>query len=166
LNTQNLTDEMNDAAAGLVSLLKDADLHISTCESCTGGMIASTIVNVPGASDVFEEGLIAYSERIKMKEVGVRPETLKAHTVVSAEVAAEMAEGIREKSESGISLAVTGYAGPGDGEDGTPAGTVFIACSYGDSTVSEHFLFEGDRQDVRKKAALKALRMACRMVES
>lgn len=144
-------------AEELVVCLKERGYHICTAESCTGGLIAAALVEVPGASEVFEEGYITYSDFVKMKNLGVAPETIKQYSVVSSPVAEEMAEGAARKSRAEVAVAITGYAGPGAAEDGTPAGTVYIGIWYQEHTRSYHLRLEGDRNEVRRQAALEAL---------
>lgn len=147
-------------AEELVRCLKEKSLHIATAESCTGGLIAASIVDVSGASEVFEEGYITYSDFVKVKNLGVSPETIKSYTVVSCPVAEEMAEGAAKKSRADVAVSVTGYAGPGAAEDGTPAGTVYIGVYYRNHVQGYHFRFEGDRNEVRRQAAREALSLA------
>lgn len=151
----------------LVQKLKEKGFHISTAESCTGGMIAAAIVDVPGASDVFEEGYITYSNRVKEKILGVRPETIEKYTVVSSQVAEQMASGTQERTGSELTVSVTGYAGPLDAEDGTKAGTVYIGTCFHGKSCAKGFLFEGDRKQIRTQATEEAVRFALeRIMES
>ncbi len=152
-------------AKKLVELLTEKGLHISTAESCTGGMIASSIVDISGASEVFEEGYVTYSDRVKQKVLGVRKETLEKYTAVSSETATEMAEGTCRVTGSDITVSSTGYAGPYDADDGTPAGTVYIGICYQGVTESHHYQFKGDRQEVRQQAVENALKQAVEMIE-
>lgn len=151
---------MRQAAQNLLDVLKQQKLHISMAESCTGGMMASTLVDLSGASDVFEEGYVTYSNRVKQKILGVKSETLEQYTVVSSQVAAEMAEGVHNRTGADLTIAVTGYAGPDDGEDGTPAGTVYIGTWYAGDTQSRHYHFEGDRNSCRRQAVETAYTFA------
>lgn len=158
---------METCSERLVQKLKEKGFHVSTAESCTGGMIAAAIVDVPGASDVFEEGYITYSNRVKEKILGVLPETIEAYTVVSSQVAEQMASGVQAKTGSELAISVTGYAGPLDAEDGTKAGTVYIGTCYQGKVCAKGFLFEGDRKQIRTQAAGEALRFALeRITES
>jgi competence/damage-inducible protein CinA C-terminal domain len=144
----------------LVQKLKEKGLHISTAESCTGGLVAASVVDVAGASDVFEEGYVTYSNRVKEKLLSVLPETIAEHTVVSSQVAKEMAVGTQKRTGSELTVSVTGYAGPGDAEDGTKAGTVYIGTCFKGTACAKGFLFEGDRKQVRQQAAKEAVRLA------
>lgn len=150
----------------LVALLREKKYHVSTAESCTGGMIAANIVDVSGASDVFEEGYITYSNRVKEKLLGVSEETIARYTVVSSEVAEEMAIGTQEKTGSELTISVTGCAGPGDAADGTKAGTVYIGTCLKGKAEARGFLFEGDRQQVREQAVQEAVSFGLERVEA
>lgn len=143
-------------AEQVVNILKEKKIHISTAESCTGGMIAASIVDISGASDVFEEGYVTYSNRVKSKLLDVKEETIEKYTVVSSEVAKEMASGVAKASGAEITVSVTGYAGPYDADDGTPAGTVYIGTFYRGISDAKHYKFDGDRQAVRKQAVIQA----------
>lgn len=155
---------MNTAEC-LVRKLTESGQSISTAESCTGGMVASRIVDVSGASLVFEEGYVTYSNRVKQKLLGVQTQTLVRYTEVSSQTAEEMAAGMAEAAETDLSLSVTGYAGPDDGEDGTPAGTVYIGTCYHGDVLSKKYCFAGNRQQVREQAAEQALQFALERIQ-
>lgn len=144
-------------AERVVYALKSHGYHITTAESCTGGMVASMLVDVSGASQVFEEGYITYSNPVKEKVLGVQAETLSEFTEVSGAVAEEMALGAAKTANADISVSITGYAGPGPAENGTKAGTVYIGTWFQGQAESRLFSFEGDRQAVRQQAAEQAL---------
>lgn len=150
----------------LVSKLKNCGFHLSAAESCTGGMLISGIIGVSGASDVIEESYITYSDRVKHKLLGVSEETLKKYTAVSAETADEMLTGCAERSGSECVISVTGYAGPSAGDDGTPAGTVYIGCKVLDSKEVEKYHFDGDRQSVREQASKEAVKKMIKMLDT
>lgn len=143
----------------LVELLKEKKLKVSTVESCTGGMIASRIVNVAGASDVLEAGFVTYSGSAKEALAGVNKKTLEKYTAVSEETAYEMVTGEKPGPKADVYIAVTGYAGPTSYE-GAPAGLVYIAVNVCGDVKVIRCLFEGDRQAVRESAAEKALTLA------
>lgn len=151
---------IHQVAQKLLDILKQQKLHISMAESCTGGMMASALVDLSGASDVFEEGYVTYSNRVKQKLLGVKTETLEQYTVVSSQTAAEMAEGVHNRTGAELTIAVTGYAGPDDGEDGTPAGTVYIGTWYAGTAQSRHYHFDGDRNSCRRQAVEAAFAFA------
>ena len=143
----------------IVRFLNEHNMMITTVESCTGGLIAARLVNVSGASNVFSEGYITYSEDAKAKMVGVNPETIKIYNVVSEEVAYEMASGGAKPANEDEAVSVTGVAGPLGGTKDIPVGTVCIGVYYKNKVITEKFLFNGDRLQVRNQAVDKALEM-------
>lgn len=156
-------NERESLEEAVVKLLKNHNLTVSTAESCTGGMIASTIINVSGASDVIREGYITYCDEAKHKILGVSEDTLKTYSAVSKETAFEMARGCALVSGSNAAISVTGVAGPyNDGDK--PAGLVYIGCCLnGETRVEEHH-FKGSRDKVRHLAVIRALDMLRRML--
>ena len=143
----------------IVRFLNEHNMMITTVESCTGGLIAARLVNVSGASNVFSDGYITYSEDAKAKMVGVNPETIKKYNVVSEEVAYEMASGGAKTANADVAVSVTGVAGPLGGTKDIPVGTVCIGVYYKNKVITEKFLFNGDRLQVRNQAVDKALEM-------
>lgn len=143
----------------IVRFLNEHNMMITTVESCTGGLIAARLVNVSGASNVFSEGYITYSEDAKAKMVGVNPETIKKYNVVSEEVAYEMASGGAKTANADVAVSVTEVAGPLGGTKDIPVGTVCIGVYYKNKVITEKFLFNGDRLQVRNQAVDKALEM-------
>lgn len=135
-------------------------LRIATAESCTGGMVAAALTDVPGSSDVFERGFVTYSNAAKIELLGVRPETLAAHGAVSEPVALEMAEGALARSHADLAVAVTGIAGPG-GSEFKPEGRVcFALARAGQPTCCQTVEFGAQgRAKVRKAATGHALDM-------
>ena len=150
----------------LVQSLAEMGLTISTAESCTGGMVASTIIDVPGASDVYNEGFITYSNDAKMKYLNVSEEILENHGAVSEETVREMALGCRKATGSDVAVVTSGVAGPGGGTVEKPVGLVYIGCAYKDIVEVKAFRFEGDRTSVRKQATEEAIRMAMELIEN
>ena len=122
--------EDEDLASVVGRKLLERKLTISAAESCTGGMFAAALTDIPGISAVFDRSLVTYSNEAKMSELGVRAETLEKYGAVSEETALEMAEGVRRVSGSDIGISVTGIAGPGGGTDAKPVGTVYIGFVY------------------------------------
>lgn len=149
----------------LVRILFERALKITTAESCTGGLIAATLVNVAGVSDVFETGYITYSEDTKMRILGVKRETLEKYTVYSEEVAREMAEGAAKAAGADVALSVTGIAGPDGGTQDFPVGLCYIGCYYNGETVVEKHIFRGDRQNIRVQAVDAALELAIKTLD-
>ncbi len=143
----------------IIALLKEQKMTLTTVESCTGGLLSARLTDVPGASEVFKQGFITYSNRAKRKFVGVKKLTLKKHTAVSEQTAWEMARGGVVVTDSDVCISVTGYAGPDGGEDGSPVGLVYIGCNVKNQISVEEFHFEGDRKAVREQAVMSALTM-------
>lgn len=150
---------MSSAApeATIVRLLTERQQTLSTAESCTGGLIAHRITNVPGASVIFFGGFITYSNEAKQQFLGVKPETLVTHGGVSEAVAVQMAEGAREAAGADYAIAVTGIAGPGGGTPEKPVGTVFMAVASPHGTTVQQRLNPGDRLAFKDTTARQAL---------
>ena len=145
--------------AVIVRLLAERKQTLALAESCTGGLVANRITNVPGASVVFLAGCVTYSDAAKQKFLGVRPETLAQHGAVSKAVAREMAEGIREQTSADFALAVTGIAGPTGGTGTKPVGTVFIALASGRETTVVRNFNPYDRETFKQVTTNQALEM-------
>ena len=145
------------AAALLLDLLREKKLHISTAESCTGGMIATSLTAISGSSDVVNGGVVSYTNEVKHNVLGVKTETLEKFSAVSEECTKEMAEGVAKLLHSEISVSVSGYAGPTSGTDAQPVGTVcFGFYVQGQlSSATKHFI--GDRANIRREATLFAI---------
>lgn len=150
-------DEQKTLEEAVVDMLRDQGLTLALAESCTGGEIASRIVSVPGASEVFGHGFVTYSNRAKRKFLGVKKTTLKLQGAVSEKCAKEMARGGCLAAKSDICLSVTGLAGPTGGTEETPVGTVFMGCCYNDKIIVREFHFTGNREKIRQQAAAHAL---------
>lgn len=150
----------------VVQGLKQQNMTIALAESCTGGLIAKRLTDIPGASQVLEFGWVTYSNRAKQKMLGVSPETLQKYTAVSPETALEMAKGARIKSGADIGLSVTGYAGPDGGTEEHPVGTVFIGLSWqgGEKVICPPRRYMRSREQVRRSAASHALDLVRREV--
>ena len=139
-------------------------LTLATAESCTGGLVAQRLTSVPGASDVFVGAVVAYSDEVKARELGVPSETLERHGAVSAEAAAAMAAGARERLGADVAIAVTGIAGPGGGTDEKPVGLVFMHAEGPDGGRGLDFHFAGDRASIRSRAAVTSLHLVRRLL--
>ena len=149
----------------LVRLLTEKGLTLATAESCTGGMIGQRITAVSGASAVYSGGFVTYTNEVKIRQLGVDPATIAAHTEVSRETAAEMAKGARERLGTHIGLSTTGYAGPGGGTEDNPVGTVYIAIATPEGVTTHRLYYpHKSREYVREAAASRVMREAIRTV--
>lgn len=146
--------ELHEEIARLFSVNK---MTLAVAESCTGGMLSSKLVSVAGSSNWFREGAVTYSNEAKIKRLGVNEETLAAHGAVSAETAAEMAEGIRLSSGADVGISTTGFAGPDGGTADNPVGTVYIGVSTKENCFTKRLQISGKRERVRSMACLHAL---------
>ncbi len=146
-----------DMETVVAELLIEKGLKLAVAESCTGGMIASSLVEYPGISEVLVEGCVTYSNDAKIRRLGVNAETLEKFGAVSEETAREMAEGIAQTSGADIGLATTGIAGPGGGTEEKPVGLVYIGLSYKGKTMVRKCNFVGKRNKIRERAAYTAL---------
>ena len=149
----------------LVKALCAAKKTMVTAESCTGGMIASKIVNVSGASDVFLEGCVTYSNAAKMRTLGVKAETLERFDAVSRETALEMAEGARRRADADYAVSVTGLAGPGGGTPEKPVGTVWLGLATREGVQARLLQLHGNRERIRTLAALNTMHWVLETVE-
>lgn len=148
----------------VVALLSKNGLSITTAESCTGGLVSGTIVNVAGASDVFKGGYVTYSNKLKKNVIGVKKSTLEKYGAVSEQVAAEMAKGAMEEAKADVAIATTGIAGPGGGSKEKPVGLVYIGCAVKNKVYVEKYNFSGNRNKVRQSAVVAALSMVRKYV--
>ena len=151
------TKENETLEESVVRLLAKYDLTVTTAESCTGGMIASKIVNIPGASEVFNEGFITYSNKAKRKILDVSKNTLKKYGAVSEQTVKEMAVGGVFAADADACIAVTGIAGPDGGTDEKPVGLVYIGCCIKDEVTVKECHFHGTRMEIREQSANSAL---------
>lgn len=154
-------DRAREAAHKLVASAVSCGATVATAESCTAGLVASTIASVPGASDVLRGGAITYVDEIKNRLLGVSSETLERYTAVSSPCACEMAEGARSLFEVSAAVSVTGYAGPAGGTAEDPVGTVYFGISTASGTETYRKVFAGSRDEVRWQAAAFALELLC-----
>ncbi len=145
---------MDDAVA---ELFRDRDLTLSLAESCSGGLIAKRITDIPGSSRYFCEGVVTYSNAAKTRLLGVPAELLNSSGAVSSECASAMAKGVRLASGSDLGLATTGVAGPDGGSDDKPVGTVFISLAAADGCWTKRLRFSGNRDEIRTLTTWTAL---------
>ncbi len=150
-------DDQGSLAATLGHLLKGGELSLSAAESCTGGLLGTTLTSVAGSSGWFDSSIVTYSNEAKMAMLGVSRVTLERYGAVSDQTALEMAHGVRKRSGCPCSVAITGIAGPGGGTADKPVGTVFIAVSVEDQYMVHRFQFPGSRNEVRTLTVETAL---------
>jgi nicotinamide-nucleotide amidase len=142
----------------VLDMLKKQNHTLAVAESCTGGLVASDLVSVPGCSDVFREGFIAYANEAKFARLFVPESLLAAHGAVSAEVAAAMAQGAATAATATVAVSTTGIAGPDGGTSNKPVGLVYVGLFIeGRGTFTEKFNLIGSRNEVRRRAAISAL---------
>ena len=145
-----------ELATEIIRLLTLAGDTVAAAESLTGGLVAAALTDVPGASNAFRGGVVAYATELKAELLGVDVGMLKRHGPVYAPVAAAMADGVRQRLGSTIGVATTGIAGPGS-QDGQPAGTVHVAVSLVGDTVVRTMALPGNRDEVRRLAVERVL---------
>jgi nicotinamide-nucleotide amidase len=150
----------------VLDLCRVRGLTLATAESCTGGMVASRLTRVPGASDVFLGSVVAYSDTVKQSELDVPQAVLDLHGAVSAETAAAMAHGVRSRLGADIGVAVTGVAGPDGGTEEKPVGLVFVHAVGPDGEEARRTELPGDREMVRGRATAASLHLVRRLLES
>ena len=148
----------------VVDLLRDRGLTLGTAESCTGGLVAARITDVPGSSDVFLGSIVSYADSVKRDRLGVPDDVLAAHGAVSAETAEAMAAGARAALGVDVAVSVTGIAGPGGGTEEKPVGLVYLHAVGPDGELSRRLDFPGDRETIRLRAAVAALHLVRRLV--
>jgi nicotinamide-nucleotide amidase len=148
----------------VLDLCRARGLRLATAESCTGGLVAARLTSVPGSSDVFVGGVVAYADGAKATLLGVRESTLAEHGAVSAETAAELAAGARRTLGADAAVAVTGVAGPGGGSVEKPVGLVFLHAEGPDGGRPLRFELPGDRETVRRRATVAALHLLWRVL--
>jgi nicotinamide-nucleotide amidase len=154
-------NEVTATAADLIKLCIERKLTIATAESCTGGLVAGALTEVPGSSAVLDRGFVTYSNKAKQQMLGVPVETLKEYGEVSRQTAEAMAQGALEKAKVDLAVAITGIAGPGGGSAEKPVGLVHFAAASRNGTSMHNAMRYGDigRAEVRHKSVLQALRM-------
>ncbi len=148
----------------VLELARERGLTLATAESCTGGLVATRLTDMAGASDVFLGGFVAYANAVKEAQLAVSPETLTEHGAVSAETAEAMAQGARMALGADIALAITGVAGPGGGTREKPVGLVFVHVESPESSEALRRELPGDREAVRARAASIALHLLRRVL--
>ena len=145
--------------------LKASWKRLCVAESCTGGLISHLLTNLPGASIFFDSSVVAYSGESKIKLLGIKRSLIRKYGAVSEETARAMASALREKRGTDFSLAITGNLGPEPMED-KKVGLVYMAVDWERETVSKGMLFEGQREEIKRYAAVAALWFLCEVIET
>lgn len=148
----NLFQQLHD-------LCVEKNMSITTAESCTAGFLSAQITSISGASSFFKGGIISYQNNVKIKILGVSKSLIKEKSEVCSEVVEQMAEGVRNKFLSDFSIATSGYAGPTGGSELNPVGTVFLAFSSKEKTISKRFVFSGDRESIVNQTVIKGVEL-------
>ena len=158
------TEDERSVQEIVLDLCRARGLTLATAESCTGGLVAARLTDVPGASDVFRGAVVAYADAVKQSELGVPAALLAEHGAVSAPVAAAMAAGCRERLGADVAVSVTGVAGPGGGSPEKPVGLVFLHAAGPHGEEALRFEFPGDREWIRTRSAVAALHLVRRLL--
>ncbi len=151
-------ENLDELASRVIEIFREKGLSLALAESCTGGMIAETVTNVAGASDIFYGSAVTYVNSAKEHILGVARETLEKHGAVSSECAEEMACGARRVYGADVAMSVTGIAGPGGGSEAKPVGTVWFGLATKDGAETFRRRFDGDRAAVRRQTVEEVLR--------
>lgn len=159
-------DHFIKTAQSLLRKSRDGSLRLATAESCTGGLLAALLTEIPGSSDVFERGFVTYSNLAKTQMLGVHKDLISEHGAVSKEVAMAMAQGVLLHANADLSVAVTGIAGPGGGSPLKPVGLVHIAAARkADRAVHEECRFgDKSREQIRLLSVEKAMHLLLSMI--
>jgi PncC family amidohydrolase len=157
---------MDDAGEVLLGqALKEREWTLAVAESCTGGLVGHRITEIPGSSDYFMGGIIAYSYEAKKTFLNVSPETLEVHGAVSEETAVEMAEGVREVFDVDIGISITGIAGPASDLSEKPVGLTWIAVSSSEGTWAKSYHWDGNRSENKSQSAEAALALSLEVIK-
>ncbi|MBC7791429.1 MAG: competence/damage-inducible protein A [Anaerolineae bacterium] len=157
-------EETTDLAEVVLRLARARGARIATAESCTGGLLGARLTAIPGASDVYTGGIVAYDDAVKLRIIGVDPEVLRSEGAVSEAIALEMARRIAKQMQCDVGIGITGIAGPGGATPGKPVGTVWIAVQVQDKSRTHGRVFIGDREEIRLRATQAALDMTRHML--
>lgn len=158
------TEEDVTLEKALAELLISAGMTITCAESCTGGLLSATLINVPGISELYKIGYVTYSNKAKRKLLGVKKSTLDKYSAVSLQTAEEMARGLLANSKADVGVAVTGLAGPDGGTKEKPVGLVYIGCNVKGKVTVEEYHFVGNREKIRQSSVVAALMQTRRCV--
>lgn len=149
----------------LIKALEAKKLTLSLAESCTGGLLANRLTNIPGSSKVFLLGVIAYANSAKCRLLKIPEKIIQSYGAVSRPTVRLMSESARRLGGSDLGIGITGIAGPGGAAKNKPVGTVFIAVSSSRKTLVKKFFFKGSRLQIKKQAANKAIQMLLREIK-
>ena len=154
-------NETREAAFRVFELCRERGLTLTTAESCTGGLVAAAITEIPGSSELFDRGFVTYSNNAKMAVLGVSRDLLNRHGAVSAECAKAMAHGALKAADTDLAVSITGIAGPGGGSPEKPVGLVFMAAAdrTGEFHARECRFGDLGRNEVRKRSVIAALEL-------
>ena len=159
--------DLTQQAIAVLDLYRARGLHIATAESCTGGLIAGCLTEIASSSDVFDRGMVTYSNQAKSDQLGVAADLIEHHGAVSEMVARAMAEGALARSNADVAVAVTGVAGPAGGSAEKPVGLVHFGLAKRDrDTSATSLVFTGDRAQVRLETVRSALKLLAKAAES
>lgn len=159
-------DELRDLVERLQGVCLERGLTVATAESCTGGLVADAITDVPGSSGYLLGGVIAYADRVKERQLGVPAEVIAAHGAVSVHVARAMAVGARERLGADLAIAVTGIAGPHGGTPAKPVGLTYVAVAGPAGIEVRRFVWTGDRATNKRDSARAALELLLAAAEA
>ena len=157
-------NEINKQSHDLLKICKLNKIYLTTAESCTGGMIASSIVSINGSRSIFKSGIVTYSNESKAEFLKIPLELINLNGAVSEAVAYQMAENVLNIMNSSLSIAVTGIAGPSGGSNDKPVGLVWIGIGTKKNILTKKHLFQGNRLKVRQQTTLEALKLAYEVV--
>jgi len=153
-------DKINKQSEELLKICKLNKISVTTAESCTGGMIASSIVSINGSSIIFKSGIVTYSNESKAEFLKIPLKLINENGAVSQTIAFQMAKNVLSIMNSTLSIAVTGIAGPSGGSNDKPVGLVWIAIGTKENVITKKYLFQGNRLKIRQQTTLEALKLA------
>ena len=153
-------DKINKQSEELLKICKLNKISLTTAESCTGGMLASSIVSINGSSSIFKSGIVTYSNESKADFLKIPLKLINENGAVSETIAFQMAKNVLSIMNSSISIAVTGIAGPSGGSKDKPVGLVWIAIGTKENVITKKYLFQGNRLKIRQQTTLEALKLA------
>lgn len=159
-------DALVELAGRLQAACVARGLTVAVAESCTGGLVAHLLTEVPGSSAYLRGGIVAYADEVKRDLLGVTADVLAAHGAVSAQVAVAMAEGARDRLRTQLAVGVTGIAGPDGGSEAKPVGLVYVAVAGPGSTTVRRFQMPGDRSENKRDSARAAIEMLLAQAEA